>query len=259
MAITNAFKNAVTAGDVRGIRIMMKDSMLVDPTFRQFNQMEKLAKNVSGLYDTHDGRGINEDNTTWDDEYMNTVRVDVIYNFSKERLEHLKKVVTYLRPETKMMQQNMRKLADRFKEEPDEQEKGRKILATKFLIKNINSNIAAVIGYVNNHNGLKDLILDIMSFDTWENPKNVDQYLFKLQNIDLPTNDAELSISQILSVEQSPLIVRGGQFSTMKESMKDKLSDDGMKLLNEMLNIMTRISAGLVEIDNQIKEQQLSK
>ena len=98
MAITDAFRNAVSVGDVRGIRIMMKDSLLVDLSFNEFDEMSSLAQNISGLYDTHNGRGINEDKTTWDDDYMNTLRVDVIYNFSKERLDHLKKVVRHLRP-----------------------------------------------------------------------------------------------------------------------------------------------------------------
>ncbi len=40
MAITNFFRNAVSKGDIRGIRIMMKDSMLIDPTFAEFNEIE---------------------------------------------------------------------------------------------------------------------------------------------------------------------------------------------------------------------------
>ena len=33
MALTKAFTDAVASGDIRGIRIMMKDSLLVDLTF----------------------------------------------------------------------------------------------------------------------------------------------------------------------------------------------------------------------------------
>lgn len=98
MALTNAFYEAVNNGDVRRVRIMMKDSLLVDPTFVQFAEMEKVASRMSGLYDEHDGREFNMNKVTWDDDYMNKLKVQVVGNFSHERIEHLKEVVRYLRP-----------------------------------------------------------------------------------------------------------------------------------------------------------------
>jgi len=98
MAITDSFKNAVSAGDIRGIRIMMKDSLLVDPTFTEFSEMNKLAQNVNGLYEPHDGREINNDASAWNDNYMNKLMVQVVGNFAHERIDHLKEVVQYLRP-----------------------------------------------------------------------------------------------------------------------------------------------------------------
>ncbi|MDR0869026.1 MAG: hypothetical protein LBP75_11250 [Planctomycetota bacterium] len=100
MAITNSFKNAVAANDVRGIRIMMKDSLLVDPTFVEFNEMDNLAGSVNGLYDVHDGREFIDDKSAWNDDYMNKLMVQVVGNFSRERMEHLKDVVKQLRPVT---------------------------------------------------------------------------------------------------------------------------------------------------------------
>ncbi|OMD44062.1 hypothetical protein [Paenibacillus odorifer] len=98
MAITNAFINAVTVGNVRGIRIMMKDSLLVDPTFAEFNQMEQYARNMNGLYDEHDRRELEDDKTAWNDDYMNKLMVQVVGNFSHERISRLKEIVRYLRP-----------------------------------------------------------------------------------------------------------------------------------------------------------------
>ena len=95
MALTNAFKEAVNSGNVRRIRIMMKDSLLVDPTFREFREMENSAASMQGLYDIHDKIEfeLNKDN------YMDKQMVQVLDNFSHERIEHLKDVVRYLRPE----------------------------------------------------------------------------------------------------------------------------------------------------------------
>jgi len=99
MAITDSFKNAVSAGDVKRLRVMMKNSLLVDPTFSEFNEMDGLARGVSGLYDeTHDGGEIISDKSVWDDNYMNKMMVEVVDNFSHERVDHLKKVVKHLRP-----------------------------------------------------------------------------------------------------------------------------------------------------------------
>jgi hypothetical protein len=77
---------------------MMKDSLLVDLTFHDFNEMSRLATKVPGLYDAHDGRSFVEDSSAWNDDYMNKLMVQVVGNFSHERLDHLKEVVRYLRP-----------------------------------------------------------------------------------------------------------------------------------------------------------------
>lgn len=97
MGLTNVFYEAVKEKNIRRIRIMMKDSLLIDPTFKEFQEMERVATSLEGLYDTHDGR-IFEAKENWNDEYMSKQMVQVVGNFSKERIEHLKNVVFYLRP-----------------------------------------------------------------------------------------------------------------------------------------------------------------
>lgn len=96
--LTKEFYDAVKSGNVRRVRIMMKDSLLVDPTFEQFHDMEKIASSMDGLYDEHDGEELTKDRNQWDVDYMNRVMVSVVSNFSHERLDHLKEVVRYLRP-----------------------------------------------------------------------------------------------------------------------------------------------------------------
>ena len=88
MALSNAFHEAVNEGNVRLVRIMMKDSLLLDPTFSSFSEMERAAANLAGLYDS----------SKWNDDYMNKLMVEVVLNFSHERVDHLKDVVHYLRP-----------------------------------------------------------------------------------------------------------------------------------------------------------------
>jgi hypothetical protein len=100
--ITPVFTKAVEENDVKSIHIMMKDSLLVDLSFEQFDEMARLAKDVKGLYQEHKEGGhfdpLDLDPSKWDDNYMNGLMVDVVDNFSHERLNHLKKVVRKLRP-----------------------------------------------------------------------------------------------------------------------------------------------------------------
>lgn len=106
MAITDAFREAVTNGDMLMIRIMMKDSLLVDLTFNEFNQMEKMTSGITDLYVEHDGREFITDKSKWNDEYMSKIMVQVVDNFSHERVDHLKEVVRYLRPVPKTQNHN---------------------------------------------------------------------------------------------------------------------------------------------------------
>lgn len=96
MAVTNEFTNAVTQNDVRLVRIMLKDSLVVDPTFAEFDQMISLAETMNGLFDAHDGETLNYDVSSWTKDYMDEEMVQVVYNFSKERLDLLKSICKHL-------------------------------------------------------------------------------------------------------------------------------------------------------------------
>ena len=98
MSVTKAFYDAVHNNDVLSVHIMMKDSLLLEPTFKDFDAMEHVAQNMEGLYQPHDGRPFITDHSQWNNDYMDTLMVQVVSNFSRERVAHLKEVVRYLRP-----------------------------------------------------------------------------------------------------------------------------------------------------------------
>jgi hypothetical protein len=77
---------------------MMEDSLLLDLTFLTFREMESAASSLPGLYEPHDGQELKLDKQTWNDDYMNDLMVQVIINFSHERVQHLQEVIRYLRP-----------------------------------------------------------------------------------------------------------------------------------------------------------------
>lgn len=97
MAITNDFMEAVKAGKMMRVRIMMKDSLLVDPTGVQFDEMERYAAEVLGdIYTEHDGEELKYDVAAWNEDYLNEQMVAVVNGFSKERIDLLKSMVRYL-------------------------------------------------------------------------------------------------------------------------------------------------------------------
>lgn len=97
MALTNEFIQAVQSGNLIRVRIMLKDSLLVDPSATQFTEMEHYATSkIEHLYSEHDGEVLNFDSTTWNEDYLNQQLVTAINCFSKERIDLLKRMVQHL-------------------------------------------------------------------------------------------------------------------------------------------------------------------
>lgn len=94
MALTKEFVEAVNNGKNVRVRIMLKDSMLIDPSLNKFEEMlNYAAEKLEGLYDQHDGEVLMSDSSAWNEDYMNQQMVAVVTNFSKERIELLKNIV----------------------------------------------------------------------------------------------------------------------------------------------------------------------
>lgn len=97
MAITSDFMEAVQSGRMMLVRIMLKDSLLIDPTAAQFDEMEQYAtEHMGNIYTPHDGERLNFDVSAWNEEYLNRQMVTVVSCFSRERVDLLKAMVRYL-------------------------------------------------------------------------------------------------------------------------------------------------------------------
>lgn len=79
------------------VRICLADDLLVDPTGKGFDILEKYAmKTMKNLYDEHDGEKLKLDTDSWNVDYLDRQMVVVIRNFSKERVDLLKRMVRYI-------------------------------------------------------------------------------------------------------------------------------------------------------------------
>lgn len=92
MSLTPEFINAVGEGNITRVRIMLKDSILLDPSGNKFDDMIEYAKErIPSLMSKHDGE-VFKSLEEWNEDYLNEQMVSVVSNFSKERLEFLKKI-----------------------------------------------------------------------------------------------------------------------------------------------------------------------
>lgn len=89
------FTTAIKSGALLRARIMLKDSLIVDPTFAQFNEMLAYARReLPNLLVPYDGEILENDRTKWNTDLMNTELVEIVNNFSDVRIDHLKKVIS---------------------------------------------------------------------------------------------------------------------------------------------------------------------
>lgn len=95
--ITQDYISAVNGMNYLRVRIMLKDSLLVDPTFLQFDEMVKYADRVMpDLWMEDDGDTFQNDQRTWTRQLMNQELVEVVNLFTKRRIQHIKDVISVL-------------------------------------------------------------------------------------------------------------------------------------------------------------------
>lgn len=97
MALSNEFIQAVKNNKKISVKIMLKDILIIDPTFKKFDEMIIYAKNnINNLVEDHNGEILKYDEKNWNKDYMNKQLVLLVNNFSEERLELLKKIIQKL-------------------------------------------------------------------------------------------------------------------------------------------------------------------
>lgn len=93
MKIDIEFQDAVKNDNRDLVRIMLKDSIMIDPTLDMYKVLSSYAKaNLSmPLYEKYDGIAF-ADEVDWNEDYFNQEMIKLLDNFSKERIIHLEKV-----------------------------------------------------------------------------------------------------------------------------------------------------------------------
>lgn len=96
MSISKEYIESVEKKDLLSVRLLLKNSLILDPSGKSFSEMLDYAnEKLPGLFVDHDGESFKNKND-WNKDYFNEQTVKVVNNFSKERVELLKQIVREL-------------------------------------------------------------------------------------------------------------------------------------------------------------------
>lgn len=92
--VSEEFKKNVESGDVVAIRSALVDYLIIDTSFRRFDEALDYAKQLIDVIEPDDGKAdydlVQEH---WNETYLNKQKVALMVNFSKKRIDHIKLVV----------------------------------------------------------------------------------------------------------------------------------------------------------------------
>lgn len=92
--VSEEFKKNVESGDVVTIRSALVDYLIIDTTFRRFDEALDYAKQFIDVIEPDDGQAdydlVQEH---WNETYLNKQKVALMVNFSQKRIDHIKLVV----------------------------------------------------------------------------------------------------------------------------------------------------------------------
>lgn len=94
MKVSSEFIKAVQERKILIIKIMLKDSLLLDKTFKLFNEMEQYALNHGIDIYNENGMLKKEPEYKWNLQLMNFELTLLVNNFTRERIEYCKQIIT---------------------------------------------------------------------------------------------------------------------------------------------------------------------
>lgn len=104
-------KKSADAGDVKDLKYIFVDSLDVDPTFEEYLDDYNYCVDKN-LFERHkDLTPFTDHKTDWNDDYWDKIKRDLLKNFSRERLDHMRKVALVINAEKVVRLQRERQSA----------------------------------------------------------------------------------------------------------------------------------------------------
>ncbi len=92
--VSEEFKNNVSSGRVVRVRSALLDDLIIDKSFRMFQEDLNYASARMNVFEIHNGEPFELDTSKWDTNYLNQVKAELMVNYSEERVAHLQNVIT---------------------------------------------------------------------------------------------------------------------------------------------------------------------
>lgn len=98
MAISREFQNAVKEKNILRIRIMLKDSLLIDRSFYMFKELLECTEKhgVKVLMDAEDS--LERADKPWTVDLMNSELVSLVNDFTKEHIQYVMEIIREILP-----------------------------------------------------------------------------------------------------------------------------------------------------------------
>ena len=88
------FKEELRKNNILKIRLMMKNSLLYDPSFKTFNEMEKLAEEYKvNIWQDSSCEDFIKQKQSWTMDDVNYELTAIVSDFTKERIVYLKDLI----------------------------------------------------------------------------------------------------------------------------------------------------------------------
>lgn len=89
------FEEALRKNNILKIRLMMKNSLLYDPSFKSFDEMEKLAEKYKvNIWQDSSVEVLEKRDKPWTIDDVNYELTAIVNHFAKERIAYLKNLIT---------------------------------------------------------------------------------------------------------------------------------------------------------------------
>lgn len=96
MCIDEKFIKVVAQGNSLEIRTYLASHLLLDSKFNDFDEALSYANSKINVLQDDDNKEYEYDSSRWNNEYLARQHSRLIDNFSPERIDHIKKVISYL-------------------------------------------------------------------------------------------------------------------------------------------------------------------
>jgi hypothetical protein len=90
--VSDEFKKNVATGDITLVRSSLVNYIMMDSTFKEFDEALQYAKLKMDIIEKNGEPVFNENTDNWDKAYFDKQLTALLFNFSEERIRHLKDI-----------------------------------------------------------------------------------------------------------------------------------------------------------------------